>query len=94
MGIRKCPPPHLEVLKQPWAEETFATKLWAKVRAGERPPLTADDESRAPNGYVALMRELWHQDPVERPTFAEALRRLRAMVGRQQQATWRRPRRR
>ena len=41
--------------------------------------MTADEEASAPEGYVALMRELWHQDPVARPSFAEALRRLEAM---------------
>ena len=46
--------------------------------------VAAVDEAGAPEGYVALMRELWHQDPVERPTFAEALRRLRAMGARAQ----------
>ena len=66
-------------LAQPWAEETFIHKLWAKVRQGERPPVTAADEASAPEGYVALMRELWAQDPVVRPSFETALARLADM---------------
>ena len=42
--------------------------------------MSSADVDGAPEGYVALMRELWHQDPVARPTFAEALRRLREML--------------
>ena len=80
-------------LQRPW-RRVSREAMWTRVRRGQRPPVTEEDEAGAPEGYVALMRELWHQDPVERPTFAEALRRLRAMVGRQQQATRRRPRRR
>ena len=53
--------------------------LWRRVQAGHRPPVTAADLGGAPEGYAALMRELWAQDPVVRPTFAEALRRLRGM---------------
>ena len=60
----------------------LAHQIWLRVEKGERPPVTAADADGAPEGYVALMRELWHQDPVERPTFAEALRRLRAMTPR------------
>ena len=66
-------------LRAPWAGESFATALWAKVRAGERPAMTADEEAIAPEGYVALMRELWAQDPVARPMFVDTLQRLTAL---------------
>ena len=59
--------------------DRVAHQIWLRVEKGERPPVTAADEAAAPEGYVALMREMWHQDPVARPTFAEALRRLEAM---------------
>ena len=49
-------------------------EMWMRVQRGERPAITAADVDSAPEGYVALMRELWHQDPVARPTVAEALR--------------------
>ena len=66
----------LLTLQQPW-EGMGAHEMWLRVRQGERPTLTAADVNGAPEGYVALMRELWHQDPVARPAFAEALRRAR-----------------
>ena len=66
-------------LRVPWAPETFPHRIWRRVQAGERPELAAADLEGAPEGYAALMRELWAQDPVVRPTFAEALRRLEAM---------------
>ena len=53
--------------------------MFARVQRGERPPVADADTDAAPAGYVALMRELWHHDPVVRPTFAEALRRLQTM---------------
>ena len=65
-------------LKLPW-EGMGANEMWLHVQQGERPALIDADVNGAPEGYVALMRELWHQDPVARPTFAEALRRLEAM---------------
>ena len=67
-------------LRPPWAEITSIHQLWAAVRRGERPGVTAAHEANAPEGYIALMRELWAQDPVARPTFAEALQRLRAIA--------------
>ena len=69
----------LLTLEQPW-EGMGANEMWLRVQRGERPALTAADVDGAPEGYVALMRELWHQDPVARPTFAEALQRLRVML--------------
>ena len=57
-----------------------AHQIWLRVQQGERPPVTAADEAGAPEGYVTLMREMWAQDPVTRPTFAEALRRLKSML--------------
>ena len=66
-------------LKTPWSG-MGANEIWLRVQSGERPTVTAADDAAAPNGYIALMRELWEQDPVARPTFAEALRRLRAML--------------
>ena len=54
-------------------------KNFQLMRRGQRPPVAAEDEAAAPEGYVALMRELWAQDPVARPAFAEALARLRRM---------------
>ena len=63
----------------PW-EGLDKMDIWMRVQQGKRPPVTEADETCAPEGYVALMRELWHQDPVKRPTFAEALQRLRGMA--------------
>ena len=55
--------------------------LWTRVARGRRLlPLAASDAAGAPPGYMALMRELWRQDPGARPTVAEALRSLRAML--------------
>ena len=66
-------------LRRPWAGVVAAHQIWLRVEKGERPPVTDADVDGAPEGYLALMRELWHQDPVARPTFAEARRRLEAM---------------
>ena len=52
------------------------------VHGGERPAVPDADAEAAPEGFMALMHELWAQDPVARPTFTEALERLRAMRGR------------
>lgn len=71
-------------LQMPW-RGLSREAMWVSVRRGERPPVAAADTAAAPEGYLPLMRELWHQDPVERPTFAEALRRLRAMLADRQQ---------
>merc|ERR1711969_245493 len=65
-------------LRYPWPD-MGRNEIWLRVQRGERPAITAVDVNSAPKGYVALMRELWHQDPVARPSFAEALRRLEAM---------------
>ena len=66
-------------LKVPW--EGFAMRdIWTRVKKGERPPLTAEDEASAPEGYVALLKQLWAQDPVERPTFEAAFGQLRRMA--------------
>ena len=66
-------------LKPPWAGIRIAHEIWMRVQQGEHPRLTAADEAGAPQGYVALLREMWALEPVERPTFVEALKRLRAM---------------
>ena len=55
-------------------------ELFCAVQAGTRPYIAPAEAEAAPTGYVALMRELWAQDPVERPTFAETLRRLSVMA--------------
>ena len=59
---------------------TTVREVWKAVQRGERPPVSAEDEARAPAGYVALMRELWAQDPATRPAFAETLSRLRRIA--------------
>ena len=52
---------------------------WAAVQRGERQhALPTEAAAAAPEGFVALLRELWAHDPARRPTFAETLRRLRA----------------
>ena len=66
-------------LKRPF-EGRSQHEIWLLVRQGSRPHVTPAEASAAPAGYLALMRELWAQDPVERPTFAEALRRLSVMA--------------
>ena len=66
-------------LRPPWAGCVMANQIWLRVRQGERPEVTEADEASAPVGYVELVRELWAQNPVERPTFAETLQRLEAM---------------
>ena len=67
-------------LKTPWGDCTSISDIWCRVQRGERPPVSDAEAAAAPKGYVTLMQELWAQDPVARPTFAEALRRLRGMV--------------
>ena len=69
-------------LRSPWKSVRSIRDMWTRVQRGERPAVTADEEASAPEGYVALMRELWAQDPVARPTFAEAWRRLKAIRAR------------
>ena len=66
-------------LERPWGEMSYRD-IWAHVQRGDRLPVTAADEAGAPEGYAALMRELWAHDPVARPMFSEALKRLRKMA--------------
>ena len=69
----------LTVSPLPWAG-LAVRDVWTRVQGGERPPVPPGDAASAPEGYAALMRELWHHDPVARPVFAEALSRLRRMA--------------
>ena len=66
-------------LKRVWSG-LAVDDVWDRVRAGHRPPVLDEEASAAPRGYVALIRRLWHQDPVERPTFAEALGALQQIA--------------
>ena len=66
-------------LRRPWRGLTIAV-IWARVQSGVRPAITAEDAAAAPDGYVSLVRQLWAQDPVERPTFAAALEVLRGIL--------------
>ena len=62
-------------LQKPW-RGIGRQAMWSRVCRGDRPAVTAAAEAAAPAGYVALMRELWAHDPVERPPFVETLQRL------------------
>ena len=64
----------------PWGSCASISEMWTCVQRGERLPVTETEAASAPNGYIALMHELWAQDPVARPTFAETLQRLRGML--------------
>ena len=66
----------LLTLRRPWAGLSV-DQLWRKVLAGERPEVRDAEEAAAPPGYAALMRALWAQRPGGRPTFRDALARLR-----------------
>ena len=66
-------------LRRPWAG-LAAKPMWRRVARGERPAVGAAEAAAAREGYVALLRELWAQDPAERPAFAETLARLRGMT--------------
>ena len=66
-------------LRSPWAGVGFAHVIFKKVQQGERPEITLEDEEGAPPGFVTFIRELWAQDPLERPTFDASVRRLTAM---------------
>ena len=72
-------------LSDPWFHTVNTTReavrdMWAGVQRGWRPVVPEAAVAAAPDGFVPLMRELWAQDPVARPTFAEALTRLRGML--------------
>lgn len=57
--------------QRPWHELNFVYKVFKKVEKGERPPLTEDRLSKAPDEVVKLMKRCWHQDPERRPNFKE-----------------------
>ena len=66
-------------LESPWAGTRMIT-IFARVRAGERPAIAQAAAASAPAHYVALMRQLWAQDPCKRPAFDVILARLRGMM--------------
>ena len=62
-------------MRRPWKGLSMHA-LWGKVQRGERPAFSKAEAAKAPAGYVALMQELWDQDPVTRPTFEVSFKRL------------------
>ena len=75
-GVICC---ELLTLQAPWKGLRSIEEIWRRVQSGERPSFTPGEAAAAPEGFVALMQELWDQDPLVRPSFAETLRRLRAL---------------
>ena len=69
-------------LRRPWAGLP-TVEVWARVLEGERPPIGTLELTRAaqaPRGYLALMNDMWAQRAADRPTFREALGRLKGMM--------------
>ena len=59
-----------------WLAGLLWGHIWPRVQRGERPAFSKAEAAKAPAGYVALMQELWDQDPVTRPTFEVSFKRL------------------
>jgi hypothetical protein len=51
-----------------------------RVVKGFRPKVLPSRESAAPNGYCALMRQCWHQNPTARPEFSEIAKKVRILL--------------
>ena len=69
------------VVKRPW-QSMGVHEVWDHVAKGHRPLIWGQDAANAPPGYVELVRRMWAQDPVVRPTFAEVAEALRRMAAR------------
>ena len=67
-------------LRPPWLAAPTPSEIYRLVLRGVRPETSSDEEAAAPQGFVALMRQLWAPEPAQRPPFAHALKKLKAMA--------------
>ena len=51
----------------------------AHICTGGRLPISAEQEAAAPAGFVAFLRQCWHQTPKERPNFKAISAWLKSM---------------
>ena len=59
----------------PWDGKT-PPQISVKVVRGERPAPVPNRATVAPPALLDLMQRCWHQDPAQRPTFPEIVRKL------------------
>jgi serine/threonine protein kinase len=59
----------------PWAGSSynFTHLIIRAVVRGERPEVTQKDLKDVPDGFVKLMKQCWHTEPKERPTFKKVM---------------------
>ena len=63
--------------RQPWRESNHFFQIILKVAVnGDRPWM----DPETPNGYARLIKKCWHQDPHQRPSCADVLRRLDFLI--------------
>merc|ERR1711904_325963 len=65
-------------MASPWSREGL--HRFACIQAlqdGERPRILPEEESDAPPGYLALLKDCWAQNPDKRKTFEGISRRLK-----------------
>ena len=60
----------------PWKSKLRYFDIWEQAAKGNRPKQCQETEAGAPQGYAALMRQFWDQDPLIRPSFSEAVAAL------------------
>src|SRR5207248_3569478 len=53
--------------RRPFWDQDHDTELIIKICDGLRPPIVIN----APEGYIELMKQCWHSDPMKRPTASE-----------------------
>jgi serine/threonine protein kinase len=63
--------------RQPWRESNHFFQIILKVAVnGDRPWM----DPETPSGYARLIKKCWHQDPHQRPSCADVLRRLDILI--------------
>ncbi|CAB5150149.1 unnamed protein product [Rhizophagus irregularis] len=62
--------------RRPFWDKVHDTNLIVEICDGLRPPIVTN----APDGYIELMNECWHFDPVKRPTASNLLSKVKTML--------------
>ncbi len=63
--------------RQPWRESNHFFQIILKVAVnGDRPWM----DPETPSGYARLIKKCWHQDPHQRPSCSDVLRRLDILI--------------
>ena len=65
----------------PWAGSaySFSHLIMRAVERGERPEVTEEDLKNVPDGYIALMKQCWQNEPKDRPTFTNVMSMLETL---------------